>query len=311
MSPFRFAAIVGVVLGCSAFALPVAAQQVTVGTTMNGVSDGFFEGVGVGFGASGKNWFFNNGGGVAPPFGGLDSGAGANFGFGFGFPGGNGFFNVGAAQGSSRGLSSTSASVTTIDGGQGYIAAVTQQPFVIGIVPVVGGTGAPIIGGFGGMGGGQFGVVGPQAIGPSQTALEEKLARIQDGALQYSALPYGAGGNSTAAASKPAQAALQPVNHDVLAANDPTAAKLAAAKQSSAGNPSASIAVIRQQQLDEEEAAAKETESLLDQGRKAQASGKIALARIYYQQANRRATGTLKQQVQEALHSLGDQPNTR
>ena len=83
------------------------------------------------------------------------------------------------------------------------------------------------------------------------------------------------------------------------------------AKQSSAATPAVSIAAIRQQQSDEEAAAAREVQSLLDQGRAAQVAGKTSVARTYYQQADRRASGAQKQQIQEALHSLGDSTASR
>ena len=97
----QFVAMLGALFWVAAFALPAAGQQqITVTAPMQGASDGFFEGVSIGFGASGKGWFFNNGlGPVAPQFGGFDPNAGANFGFGINFPGGSGFFNLSAAAG--------------------------------------------------------------------------------------------------------------------------------------------------------------------------------------------------------------------
>src|SRR5689334_22028064 len=110
-------------------ALTALAQQTTVGTGMNNVGDGFFEGVGVGFSARGPNWFFNNGGGANPPVGGFNPNAGATLGFGFQGPGFSGSMNIGAAQGSTRGMSSTAGSVTVPNGGMGSISDLTLVPF--------------------------------------------------------------------------------------------------------------------------------------------------------------------------------------
>lgn len=113
-------------------------QTVTVGST--GVSDSFYEGIGVGWGVRqfgpGGGFFFNNGGpGPAPAFGGFDPGTGASFGFG-----GNGFgMNFGAAQGSSRSIVSQSGSVTVANGAGGFISSGSVRPFVTGVIPVVGG----------------------------------------------------------------------------------------------------------------------------------------------------------------------------
>ncbi|HEY2881471.1 MAG TPA: hypothetical protein VGJ15_03545 [Pirellulales bacterium] len=274
------------------------AQQATITTPMQGVSDSFFENTGVGFSLSGRNWFFNNGGGVnaaAPPFGNFDPNAGANLGFGLRFPGGTGFLNFGAAQGSSRSISSVAPSVTVMDGATGTFAAGTLQPFVVGFIPVVGN------------GGGAAGIIsGPYptslpplpSFGIGPTMLDERLARIREGG----GFKFSSGQNSSGAIAL--------ATHDnAAAANDPVAVKLAAAKTSSAGQPAAGLQQIRQQQTAADDATSKEAQSLLKQGREAQAVGKLQVARIFYQQAAKRATGKLLEDVQEAQRSLENSRN--
>jgi hypothetical protein len=264
------------------------AQQAGVGVGAQGAGDGFFEGI-------------NVGGAAMPQFGGFNQAAGAGFGFGLNFPGANGFIGIGGAQGSTRSITSGAASLTMMDGAAGSIAAVTQVPFVIGITPVVGGIGGGIgggaVGGVGGFGqGGQFGPMAMQQVSQGPSLLDERLDRIKQGGLK------SAGGSPSALVSQREPTA----NRD-----DSTTAKLTGARQSSAGQPAASIAQIRKQQAADDMAQSQEIQSLLDQGQKAQAAGKPRVARIFYQQAANRARGPLKEQAEAALRSLGDTSGSR
>jgi hypothetical protein len=128
--------------------------------------------------------------------------------------------------------------------------------------------------------------------------LDERLDRIR----QTGGIKSGGSDGASSLVSPGEQAA----SHD-----DSNLAKVAAARQSSAGQPAASIAQIRKQQLADSQAATKEIQSLLEQGQKAQAAGKPRVARIYYEQAARRASGELKEQAEAALRSLGDSGNSR
>jgi hypothetical protein len=265
------------------------AQQTTVGAGMHNVGDGYFEGGGVGFSARGPNWFFNNGGGGAiPPFGGFNPAAGASLGFGFAGPGFSGGFNINAAQGSSRGMSSTAGSITVPNGGTGFIGDVIQQPFVTSVVPVVGGfadSAAP-----------HFGMMTQPAMAPGSTLLDERLSRLREtgGTSPPSA---GATANNATAAQLPA--------------DDPQVAKLASAQSSSAGRPAVGIAALRQQQSKEDAALAEEIQSLLDRGHEAQQAGKTGVARIYFEQASRKATGAQKDEALSAIRALGGSTGSR
>src|SRR5262249_18618474 len=138
--------------------------------------------------------------------------------------------------------------------------------------------------------------VAPPPKGP--TVLEDRLSRIRESG----GFKFTPGSASAAAAAQQA--------HDDRAAND-AGAKPAVATRSSAEQPVASIARIRQQQNETDDAANREVRDLLEQGRSAQAAGKPGVARIYYQQALKRATGDLKDEVQAALRSLGDSKRSR
>jgi hypothetical protein len=267
------------------------AQQATVGVGMRNVGDGFAENMGVGFGFRTPNGGFANGG-MAPAAGGLNPNGGATLGFGFGGSGFNGFLNLAAAQASSRSSSSTAMSLTVPNGGTGFIADVVQEPFVVSFVPVVGGfvnESMP-----------QFGTSHLAPMGGNGPLLNERLARIREtGGLNLT-------GNNSSSSGAPIDRA-EPKNAGVVAGVKHDAI----AEKSSAARPIASIAEIRRQQAEEDRAIAKEVQSLLDQGRKAQDAGNIKLARAYFRQAIPRATGDLRVQAQEALHSLGDSGSSR
>jgi len=124
-------------LGCLVPAAHAPAQQVTVSTPYQSISEGFFENMGVSWGLGGRNWSFSFGGSptrTAPPFGGFDPSAGANV----GFAGPNGWFNANWAQGCRRSFVSQTPMVTMTNGYPGFVADAAITPFVISYVPVVG-----------------------------------------------------------------------------------------------------------------------------------------------------------------------------
>ncbi len=99
----------------------------------------------IGFSLGGPNFFANINPGNNPiPFApeavntGLSGGFSQSYGNGIS---GNLRFNF--AQGSSRTMSSTTPSLTTMDGYPGFISSVTTVPFVSSVMPIVGG--APVI----------------------------------------------------------------------------------------------------------------------------------------------------------------------
>ena len=73
-----------------------------------------------------------------PPFGNFDPNSGLRSGVAFGGNGVNGTLGFTFGQGSSRTITSTTPSVTLMDGVPGGITSQTIRPFVTGITPVVG-----------------------------------------------------------------------------------------------------------------------------------------------------------------------------
>lgn len=115
-------------------AAPVSGQQTTIDAPLQTAGHGYYENIGTRWGIQGKGWFFNFGGPAPVPVPG-----GLGFGNGIGNGNGGNFFQMWAEQGSSSTLGSQSPSVTVLNGGTGYFADVVQRPFVMGLVPVVGG----------------------------------------------------------------------------------------------------------------------------------------------------------------------------
>lgn len=135
----RTAVVLGLALTVVLNTRPAAAQLINSGTGNISAGDSFSESIGTNWGARGRGWFFNFGGGtpgLAPPFGGVPGGLSGGLGFaGGGLSGGLGFT---AGQGSSRSLTSTSSSVTSLNGAPSFIFDGTLRPFITEITPVVG-----------------------------------------------------------------------------------------------------------------------------------------------------------------------------
>ena len=263
-------------------------QQVTVGVPNQVLSDSFYENFGIGWGFSSRppggngGFFFNNGGmgGAIPAFGGFDPNAGANLGFRVGGPNGSFNFNMAAGSGSSRSITSTTPMITMPNGGFGSIQSGEIRPFVTGIVPVVGDGGQPIT-----------------ATNP----LTERLRRIQTGEQagpRYAAqAPQRANSPAVAADSAPAEST--PTNDAASGgsvANDPAT--------STAQRGDLSVKELREQRASADQVATRELAELVAKAEAAEAEGKRTVARIYFQQAQRRATGAQARELADRANRL-------
>jgi hypothetical protein len=294
---------------CLASHVSAAPPQATIGSGFHNASNGFFENNGVNFGFNipaplptngqsavvglnpfggvnpgGINFGQGGAGGVAPGVGGFNP-ADANT-FGFTINSGLGAFNFGitASQGSDSFVGSQSASVTVMDGGTGFISDASLRPFVTSVTPVVGG--------FAGASQPQFMIPGPApAVAPfGSSALGERLHRL--------------GEKPGPREKSPAGSAIQVEDAVAEVPQDSFARELATARQSTAGQPAAGVAEIRAQQAAVDEAANAELRGILAQAEEAMNLGKPNVAKIYYQQLARRATGSLKQQALDALKDI-------
>lgn len=264
-----------IVLGLMAAEAPaqVSFQQNSYGLAIPPFG-GYTPGAGatIGFGSAGNAFFEQNGFGQAvPPFGGFTPDAGATL--SFGLPGGG--INFSAAQGSRSSLSAQSVTGTLSNGVPMSVAESSLAPFVIGVIPVVGQGGA--------------------------SPLAERVARLRQGEQPG---PRGGG-----AAPAPA-VAVRPAAHAQAKPERKIAAQggAAAAGPSSAERPARSVAEIRraqQQSTASDDASSQVTaQKLVERAATATAAGKTSVARVYYQQALRHASGPLKQHVQQQLDAL-------
>lgn len=119
---------------------PAAAQMIHTVVPMQNIGSSFHQSSSVNGSIVGPNWFANFGGRgpLLPPFGGAGVGGGLSGGLAFGGGGLSGNLGFNFSQGSSQSISSTSASLTTMDGEPGSIQATVIRPFVTGVTPIVG-----------------------------------------------------------------------------------------------------------------------------------------------------------------------------
>jgi len=280
----------GAALWSAAWAGLAVAQhhgQVAIGAPLAGVGNGFFEQTGVNFNAHGPGWFLqqNGFGAAAPGFGGAVPGGVAGTGFGFQFPGGGASFNIAAGQGAATGISGVAPSVTAMNGQNGSMFVGTVSPFVLSVVPIVGA--AP---------------VAPWAGSP----LGERVSRLQEGGASTSGVRAGPPAAQAREAADSQRAA--------LATDDPRSPdRREAVGARQAGPPRdvqpaalQSVAEIKAQRAAAERETQREAESLAARAREAEAAGKFGVARIYFQQAARRATGALKEECEARLATLAN-----
>jgi hypothetical protein len=295
------------------------AQQVTVTTPLYGVSDSFFERTGThwGFDWGGFHVTFGGPNMAMPPFGNFDPNAGINGGFAVHGNGLNGFFNFAAAQGYRQSFVTQAPSLTLTNGYPGYVADITQSPFVVGLIPVVGGfadgfpigpwpyytTGYPVLPGSAAM---QPGIQG----NPRVQAMLRQLAAGNQGVGSATPPPRAAGiaGGGPAprrAAGRPNGGGPDLTGPPAATQIDPSVKRLAAAQSSSAGRAVPSVAEARR--MHEREQAARHEEALVyyEKALTAEEGGKPGVAKAYYHMALGRAQGEVRDRILARLKALG------
>lgn len=124
-----------------------AQQMINTSGPFQTINSSYYEQMGVNWSLQGPNFNASfggagggaNAGGVIPPFGGFDPNAGLSTGAAFSNGKTSGSIGLTLNQGSNRTMTSTTPSVTTMNGVPGSINAQTIRPFVVGVVPVVSG----------------------------------------------------------------------------------------------------------------------------------------------------------------------------
>jgi hypothetical protein len=275
-------------------------QQVATQVRFNTTNDSFFERIGVGFGFNikGGNGIvglgpdgqptptgdiqFRQGGAqsAVPPFGGYDPASDGTLGFAVDGSEGSMLFNFFGGQGSTR-TSVTQAPVVVIpNGGQGTISDTSQTPFVTGVIPVVGAPNMRALTG--------YGLPPVDNRGALQARLEqakfEELHRLSASQPTRTAQPHAAREEAPAIHSGGGGSAGGP---------------------SSADRGDLSVADIRRSQAAGDTSEDRELAALIERGRGAEAAGKRNVAKLYYQQAARRASGEQKQELLQKVRELG------
>lgn len=297
------------------------AQQATMGNRSVTGSNGFYESIGSswGFNYKGVSVNFGNGSPVQSGFGGAQPGSGAQFGWATRGNGFNGYFYGWAGQGSNSSLSSISPSVTMMNGGQGMISNTTQRPFVIGVVPVVGGGVSPVMA----LNGisplattvqlpeySMFGVNTSVSVPDSGGAFLGGVNRGQMGANQNGPLPSnrssGASRSATGASVKASVHDFAAMDEQLLGGNGSVAksAPPAAKDTSSAARAVASVAEARRQHEAEQSAGDDASQQYLAKARQAEEDGKLNLAKAYYQLALHHTDGDQKSHIAAKLQEL-------
>ncbi len=215
------------------------------------------------------------------------------FSVGFGSLGGNSstMFNLFGSQGSTRGIGSVSSSVTVLDGHSGYFAAGVIQPFVTDVIPVVGnqprftysGHMGPMLPGRG-LAGSGYGAWG-------QSALAERIARLESGGEVVGA-PRARSSAPTADASAS------------LDGNERSVGDTLVQDRSTATDAVDSITAIRREREAAKADAYRVAADHFAQAARADAEGKSALATYHYKIARRDGDEAIRRQADEQLDVL-------
>jgi hypothetical protein len=208
------------------------------------------------------------------------------------------------SQGNSRSSVTQTPSVTLINGQQGFVSDTSQTPFVMSVIPVVGAFPAVRV---------LSPVPTPQQLAdaagmplmsgnPRVQAMRDAAAAAaaddQPGALAMP--PQGAGQQPAGQTARPRRAAPEPV----VAEEEGPAGRLAAAQDSTAGRPAPSVAEARRVRAQEDDAEQEKLKALFERGLAAEEAGQPGVAKVYYQQVARRASGDLKDRALERLDAL-------
>lgn len=297
------------------------AQQTTIGMRNNTVSDGFYEHIGTSWGVSGGGFraYFGNPLISQPSTGGYQPESNPTLSYNFHGPSLSGYFNLYASQGSTRGLTGQSPTITLMNGQQGFVADTLQSPFVISVVPVVGGYGSPAetplastsvqlpafstfnagttvsvpSGGSALMGGinradelrrefGAPGLPANRSIGGTRSASNVRAAaQVHDMAKMDRQILNGSSGETSSAASS-----------------------LTPADTSSATRGAPSVADAHRLHAAEQTSVHDEVAQWFERAQAAEAEGKMGAAKVYYQLVVRKASGDLKNLAADRLQSL-------
>jgi hypothetical protein len=321
-------------VGLSWVVSTASAQQMTVGTPFHSLNNNWFENIGSNWSLQGQGWTASFGmpSMAQPQFGGFNPGAGLGFGFAILNPSFTGKFNFNFSQGNNASLVSSTPMVTLQNGVPGYFSDTTQAPFVISVIPVVGGFSPvtsvnpamplPLDSPFAGLS-------HPAVAQALQRARAQRAAMDDDEAIGPSAAqaavraqadqgppPLPQKGVRPRAQAPAAAPALARPQHDLVlagqagrpdaAAASEAASRVARATESSAGRAVPSVAEARRiyEAQQHEGAADGEIAEYLARAQNAENLGKPSVARQYYRLALRHATAAQREEIQGRIDAL-------
>ena len=270
-----------------------SAQQITTASPAQRVSDSFFERSNVAWAGNwnGMEFRFGGSGLGVPPFGGFQPNAGLGTAFGMSGRHGQANFAMDFGQGSQRSSVSQTPMLTTMNGMPGYFCDTSQTPFVVGVIPVVGGYStmnwsSPLLS-------------PEQLAAASGTPLPTGNPRVQ------AMLAQGPATNAARRHATPPDLADEP-------AASPVHRHMLRVQDSSAARPAPSVAEARRIHEAATATADEEMQTLFAQAQAAESDGKPAVAKVYYQIVAHRATGPLQHQAASRLSAIRSaSPKTR
>jgi hypothetical protein len=279
-------------LAILAVAAPSQAQQFTAATPFHTLHDSFFENQSITWAGNyrGVNFSFGSAALSTPQFGTPNNSAGLTTNFGYFNKYGQIAFGLNFGQGSNQTSVTQTPSVTLMNGQQAFVSDTSQTPFVVSVVPVVGGF-----------------PIAPQQFQPNPGVDPNPLdVRVQQ------MLQARADAQAQAAAAqpqKPNNAAPQGNKKAEVVPDPPTPAEAAtqrlnAAQESTAGRPAPSVAEAKRLHQQEVAAGDGEMAALMVRARALEEDGQPNVAKIYYQRIAKHATGELKQQATTRLYEL-------
>ena len=291
----RFA-IICALCGICCASTDVFAQQVTVSTPLQNISERFFESSNIGWNFSGPGVFatFGNSTSGRPPFGGFDPNAGLSSGMSINAGGFTSNFLFNFSQGIQRTHITTAPKATTFNGVPVFLTDQVQRPFVTSIVPIVNSRG-PLFPNFG-----------------AANAVRGRMLRgefsIKDGKI------VPAGGGVAPRIDRRGLAPDVPVtefnnNSIKRSSSEPinraqSAFEHLASRQHSTTAAVSSVVKRRQQTTTQSASQLQAALKYYKRGQIAEEKGKAGVAKINYRMAASRTSGDFKQRILERLKSV-------
>ena len=237
---------------------------------------------------------------ATPQFGTPSNNAGLTTNFGYFSKYGQIGFGLNFGQGANQTAVTQTPSVTLMNGQQGFVSDTSQTPFVVSVVPVVGGF-----------------PIAPQQFQPNpgvdpnplDMRMQQMLQARADAQAQAQDQQQPAGQARAAQPQKANNAAPQGKKQADPVPDPPTPAEAAAqrlnaAQESTAGRPAPSVAEAKRLHQQEVAAGDGEMAALMVRARALEEDGQPNVAKIYYQRIVKHATGELQQQATTRLYEL-------